>query len=197
MTPFGKYEYARLPMGVSIAPDIFQDRICQLFEDIELVRAYIDDLLVVTHGSYEDHIKELDLVMTRLSEAGLKCKINKCIFVKPELEYLGYIITKDGVKSNPKKVQAILDLQRPTNKTEVRSFVGMVQYYRDLWPRHSHILGPISKLTKGGGKGAIEWTNQCESTFMEMKRILARELLLSYPDFNKKLRSIRTQVIIS
>ena len=185
-TPFGKYEYNRLPMGVSIAPDIFQDRICQLFEDIESVRAYIDDLLIVTHGSFEEHIQELDLVMSKLQDAGLKCKLDKCMFAQPELEYLGYIITKEGVKPNPKKVQAILDLQRPTNKTEVRQFVGMVQYYRDLWPRRSHLLGPLTELTKGGGKGAIQWSLQCEAAFNEMKRLIAHETLLAYPDFNKK-----------
>ena len=154
-TPFGKYEYLRLPMGVSVAPDIFQDRICQLFEDLESVRAFIDDLLVVTHGDlFQDcHCDQLDVVMTRLEEAGLKCKIDKCFFAQPEMEYLGYIITKNGVKTNPKKVQAIFNMQRPTTKTEVRHFIGMVQYYRDLWPKRIHILRPLSELTKGHKKG--------------------------------------------
>ncbi len=185
-TPFGKYEYNRLPMGVSVAPDIFQERICQLFDEIESVRAFIDDLLVVTHGDFQDHIDQLDLVMTKLEEAGLKCKIDKCFFAQPEMEYLGYIITTEGVKPNPKKVQAILDMQRPTNKTEVRHFVGMVQYYRDLWPRRSHILLPLTELTKGSKKGPIAWTDECEQAFTEMKRLFARDTLLAYPDFNKK-----------
>jgi hypothetical protein len=188
-TPFGKYEYNRLPMGVSIAPDIFQDRICQLFEDLESVRKFIDDLLVVTKGSYEEHLAELDEVFTRLSKAGLKCKIDKCYFCQPEIEYLGYIITKEGVKPQPKKVQAILDVQRPTNKTEVRHFLGMVQFYRDLWPRRSEILLPISELTKGSKKGPLSpgaWTEECEAAFKKMKRLIARETILAYPDFNKK-----------
>ena len=84
-TPFGKYEFLRLPMGVSVAPDIFQGRICQLFEDLEAVRAFIDDLLVVTHGDFQDHCNQLDVVMTRLEEAGLKCKMDKCFFAKKEL----------------------------------------------------------------------------------------------------------------
>ena len=158
-TPWGKYEYNRLPMGVSISPDIFQDKICQLFEDLESVKAYIDDLLVISRGTFEEHLADLDEVMKRLSDAGLKCKIDKCYFAQPEMEYLGYIITKDGVKPNPKKVQAILDMQSPTNKTEVRHFVGMVQYYRDLWPRRAEILLPLTELTKGKSKkGPINWT---------------------------------------
>ena len=100
-------------MGISIAPDIFQDRICQLFDDIECVRKFIDDLLVVTKGSYEEHLSQLDAVFVRLSSVGLKCKIDKSFFCQPEIEYLGYTITKEGVKPQPKKVQAILDMQRP------------------------------------------------------------------------------------
>ena len=81
--------------------------------------------------------------MKRLHDARLKCKIDKCYFVEPEMEYLGYIITKDGIKPNPKMVQAILDMQPPTNKYKARHFVGMVQYYRDLWPRRAEILLPL------------------------------------------------------
>ena len=67
ITPFGKYEYLRLPMGISIAPDIFQDRMCQLFEDLESFRAFMDDLLVVSRGTYEEHLEKLGIVMERLA----------------------------------------------------------------------------------------------------------------------------------
>ena len=96
-------------MGISIAPDIFQDRMCQLFEDLESVRAFMDDLPVVSCRTYEEHREELAIVMKRLAKAGLKCKIDKCIFCETEIEYLGYIITKEGIKPQPKKVQAIID----------------------------------------------------------------------------------------
>ena len=92
-------------------PDIFQDQICQLFKDLEMVWAYINDLLVVSSGtSFKEHIKDLDIIMKRLHDARLICKIDKCYFAgEPEMEYLGYItITKDVIKPNPKKVQAIL-----------------------------------------------------------------------------------------
>ena len=112
-------------MGVSVAPDIFQEKICDSFHYVEHVRVFIDNLLIVSHGTYEEHIAELDVVLNRLSNAGIKCKIDKCFFAEPEMEYLGYIITKDGIKPNPKKVQGILDMKGPTNKTEVRHFIGM------------------------------------------------------------------------
>ena len=91
--------------------------------------------------------------MEKLAQVGLKCKIDKCLFCHPEIEYLGYIITREGIKSQPKKVQAILDMQRPTTKTEVRHFLGMVQYYCNLWPRCSEICAPLTELT-GGPKRA-------------------------------------------
>ena len=116
-------------MGISIAPDIFQDHIFQIFEDLDTVKAYMDDLLVVTRGSYIEHLNELEIVMKRLTQVGIKCKIDKYLFCHPEIEYLGYIITREGVNPQPKKVQVIHDMQCPTTKTEVSHFLGMVQYW--------------------------------------------------------------------
>ena len=96
--------------------------------------------------------------MECLAKAGLKCKIDKCLFCQPEIEYLGYIITKEGIKPQPKKVQAILDMQCPSTKTEVRHFLGMVQYYRDLWPRRSEICAPLTELTRGSKRALSNGT---------------------------------------
>ena len=147
--------------------------------------------------------------MEQLAKSGLKCKIDKCLFCQPEIEYLGYIspyplphikdmllkwvishmrrlcqveieylgyiITKEGIKPQPKKVQAILDMQHPTTKTEVRHFLGMVQYYRDLWPRRSEICAPLTELTRGSKKGSVEWNDRCETTFISLKRLIAKD----------------------
>ena len=126
--------------------------------------------------------------MGRLAKAGLKCKIDKCLFCEPEIEYLGYIITKEGIRPQPKKVQAIIDMQRPTTKTEVRHFLGMINYYPDLWPRRSELCAPLSKLTQGCKKGSVvqEWNDGCENAFISLKKLIAQETLLAYPNFNKK-----------
>ncbi len=96
VTPFGKYEYNRLPIGVSIAPDIFQDRICQLFEDIESVRKFIDDLLVVTKGSYEDHLRELDVSSIDSPKPASSAKLTSVTFVSPRLSTSGILLPKTG-----------------------------------------------------------------------------------------------------
>ncbi|GFH50558.1 hypothetical protein CTEN210_07034 [Chaetoceros tenuissimus] len=174
-------------MGVCIAPDVFQEKMNNLFNELESVHCYIDDLLVITHGSYEKHLEELEKVFVLLENAGLKCKFGKCLFCQDEIEYLGYIITRDGIKPNTKKVQAILDIQRPTTTSEVRHFVGMVQYYRDVWPHRSHILTPLTELTAGKGKKTkVNWTEEHETAFNEIKKIIAEETLLAYPDFSKR-----------
>jgi len=113
--PWGKYEYQRLPMGLCNSPDIFQEKMSELFAGFDYVRAYIDDLLVLTKGDWHEHLAKLDSVLQRLQEAGLKINIQKCSFGKDEVEYLGYMITQDGIKPVTNKVQAIQDIVLPTN----------------------------------------------------------------------------------
>ena len=92
--PWGKYEYQRLPMGLCNSPDIFQEKMSTLMQDLEYVRAYIDDLLIITSGSYADHLEKLGVVLQKLRKAGLKVNAKKSFFAKDELEYLGYWITR-------------------------------------------------------------------------------------------------------
>ncbi len=144
--PWGKYSYLRLPMGFAGSADIFQAEIMDLMEALEYVRAYIDDLLVIIRGTLEDHLDKLRKVLRRLREAGLKVNAVKSHFCTHEIEYLGYIQTREGIKPQPKKVQAILALNPPNNVKELRHFLGMVQYYRDMWGKRSEMLSPLSDL---------------------------------------------------
>ena len=114
--PFGKYEYQRLPMGLCNSPDIFQEKMSNLMQGLEFVRAYINDLLSITHGSLDDHLEKLELILQRLQVAGLKVNANKSFFCKGELEYLGYWITREGIQPVTKKVQAMLAIKEPKNQ---------------------------------------------------------------------------------
>ena len=111
----GKYCYRSLPMGVCSAPDIFQSIMDDLLGDLDYARTYIDDILITSDGSFEDHMDKLNTVLTRLENLGFRANVRKCFFAQDELEYLGYIISREGVKPQPKKVEAILRLQRPKN----------------------------------------------------------------------------------
>jgi hypothetical protein len=146
--PWGKYEYCRLPMGVAGSPDIFQEKMGILMEGLEFVRTYLDDLLLITKESYDDHLARVEEVLIRLSKAGLRVNISKSAFARQELEYLGYWLTPNGIRPLTKKVEAIQRLQRPKTVKQLRSFLGMINYYRDMWRNRSHILAPLTALTK-------------------------------------------------
>jgi RNase H-like domain found in reverse transcriptase/Reverse transcriptase (RNA-dependent DNA polymerase) len=181
--PWGKYEYQRLPMGLCNSPDIFQEKMGTLMQDLEYVRAYIDDLLIITKGTFEDHITSLEEVFNRLRQAGLKVNAKKSFFMKSKLEYVGYWISKQGVSPTTKKVNAIANIATPTNKKEFRHFIGMVNYYRDMWIRQSHILAPLAALTSKTAKW--QWGEEEQKAFDTMKRVISKETLLAYPDFDK------------
>ena len=184
ITPWGKYQYQRLPMGVNVSPDVFQEKMSELMEGLEFVRTYLDDLLIISNGSFGDHLRQLDTVLSRLRTAGLKINVEKSAFFAPEIEYLGYLLTKEGIKPVPNKVQAVLDLQPPTTLKQLRSLLGMVQFYRDMWQRRSHILAPLTDLV-GKGKKKLAWTDIHQKAFDEMKSVMAQETILNYPDFSK------------
>ena len=182
--PWGKYEYQRLPMGLSNSPDIFQEKMSSLMDGLEFVRAYIDDLLVITKGSYEDHLEKLDEVLLRLRQAGLKVNAKKSFFAKDALEYLGYWITREGIQPVTSKINAIANIAAPKTKKQLRSFIGLVNYYRDMWARRSHVLAPLASLTSKTTKW--KWEAEQQQAFDEMKRIISKETLLAYPDFNEE-----------
>ena len=181
--PFGKFEYQRLPQGICNGPDIFQEKMMELFDGIEYVRAYIDDLLVLTKGTFEDHLEKLEFVLQRVQEAGLKVNAPKSFFARAELEYLGYLITREGIKPIPKKVEAVQRIAEPKTKKELRSFIGVVNYYRDMWIRRSHVLAPLAALLSKDVKW--KWEDEHRKAFRDIKNIIAREVMLAYPDFSK------------
>ena len=171
-------------MGLCNSPDIFQEKMGDLFLGMEFARAYIDDLLVLSSSTLDDHLDKLEQVLQKLQEAGLKVNASKSFFAREELEYLGYWITQEGIKPLNKKVEAINNLAAPKTQKQLRRFIGMVNYYRDMWVRRSETLAPLTALTSK--KVKFKWTDVEQKAFDTMKRIMARETLLAYPDFNKE-----------
>ena len=146
--PWGKHEHVRLPMGLCNSPDIFQEKMSDLMTGLEFVRVYIDDLLVITKDTWEDHLNKLSKVFDRLSEVGLKVNIKKSHFGRSQIEHLGCWITREGVKPLPKKVQSILSLTPPKTKKQLRRFIGMVNFCRDMWKHRSDTLAPLLQIVR-------------------------------------------------
>ena len=195
--PWGKYSYQRLPMGASNAPDVFQAKMGTLFQDLEYVRAYIDDLLILSSSTFEDHLDKLGQVLQHLQEKGLRINAPKSTFATDEIEYLGYTLTRDGIKPQTEKVLAILALQPPSNVKQLRRVLGIIQYYRDIWEKRTDLLAPLTDLVgecgttkstkkKGTKKAPWHWDDIHQTAFESIKTMIARDVVLAYPDFSKK-----------
>jgi hypothetical protein len=108
----------------------------------------MDDLLIITRGILDKHLQKIETVLTRLRDARLKVNAAKSLFCAHEIEYLGYILTRDGIKSQPKQLQGILALNLSNNIKDLSHFLEMVQYYRDMWGRRSEMLAPLTDLVR-------------------------------------------------
>jgi hypothetical protein len=166
-------------MGLYNSPDIFQEKMGELFYDLEYVRAYIGDLLVITNeGDYETRLQQLGNIFQLLRDSGLKVNATESFFCKEQLEYLGYWITREGKQLLAKKVEAILNIAPPKMRKQLRSFIGMINYYRDMWIRRAHTLAPLTGMTSAAVKW--EWNAKHQLAFDTIKRIMARETLLTH-----------------
>ena len=118
----------------------------ELFAGFEEVKAYIDDLLLITKGSWEDYLEKLEKVLVKLEKAGLKVNMGKSFFGQHELEYLGYWITRKGIMPLPNKVSAIHEIEPPKNKKQLRRFIGIINFYRDMWKRRAEKISSLTVL---------------------------------------------------
>jgi hypothetical protein len=154
----------------------------------------MDDLLIITRVILDKHLQKMETVLTRLRDAGLKVNVAKSSFCAHEIEYLSSILTREGIKPQPKKVQATLALNLPTNIKELRHFLGMVQYYRDMWARCSDMLAPLTDLVGECGEAKTtrmnktkkrpwQWDPIHQQTFDNVKAAIAKETVLAYLDF--------------
>jgi hypothetical protein len=193
--PWGKYSYKRLPMGIAGSPDIFHGKMSELMESLEYVRAYLDDLLCISKLSLEDHLEKLEEVLRRLRDTGLKVNAAKLTFCALEIDYLGYVLTRDGIKPQSNKVQAILAINPPTGVRQLRHFLGMVQYYHDLWARWSDMLVLLTSLVrecgqtkstkaKGTKKVPCHWDEVHQRAFNHVKATIAKDVVLAYPNYS-------------
>jgi hypothetical protein len=192
--PWGKYSYKRLPMGFGGSADIFQAQIMDLMASLEFVLAYMDDLLIITRQILDKHLQKMETVLTRLRDAGFKVNAAKSLFCAHEIEYLGCILTREGINPQSKKVQEILALNQSNNVKELRHFLGMVQYYQDIWARCSEMLAPLTDLVGECGetkttrmnktkKKPWRWDPTHQQAFVNVKAAIAKETVLAYPDF--------------
>ena len=168
--------------GIKVSPDVAQEIMEDVLRDIQEIDVCIDDVGVFG-DSWEEHLRTLDRVLQRLQDGNFATNPLKCEWGVKETDWLGCWLTPHGLKPWRKKIDAIMHLDAPKNITQLRSFVGAATWCRDLFPKRSHYLAPLTAST--GGKGKFHWTPECQKAFDAMKATLAREAFLRYPDHNK------------
>ena len=181
----GLYSYNRLPFGVASAPAVFQQTMEKILQGLPMVVVYIDDILISGHTD-EEHLENLEKVLQRLQQYGLRLKHEKCFFLQSSVEYLGYIIDAKGLHATPKKIEAIVNAPQPGNVQELRSFLGLVNYYGKFIQNMSTPAHPLNNLLRHSTPW--NWSQECETAFQQLKQKLASADVLVHYDPNLPLR---------
>ena len=182
----GLYRYTRLPFGVSSAPALFQRTMDNILQGLDKVVCFIDDILI-TGKDDADHFAKLEEVLKRLDKNGITIKQAKCKFLRKSVEFLGHCIDSQGVHAMPDKLSAIVNAPKPKNLHELRSFLGLLNYYNRFIPNLASVLNPLNNLLKQKVKWC--WSNECTQAMEEAKRrLLSSNVLVHFdPKLSLKL----------
>ncbi|GFV68590.1 retrovirus-related Pol polyprotein from transposon 297 [Trichonephila clavipes] len=189
-TPWGLYEYTHLCFGLVNAPQTFMRFMHEVLRGLPFCFAYLDDILCYSENA-EKHRSHLRTIFQRLSSYGLKLNISKCVFGVTELIFLGHLITPDGIKPFPDKVQAVLDYKQPETFGSLRKFLGLLNFYRRFLPKAAEQQYLLSEFLKGskGKKDSkpLNWSSEAIAAFQRCKQALADATLLAHPSLSAPL----------
>lgn len=178
------YRFLSMPQGLHTSPATMQNAVNLIFKDLlnKGVNVYFDDILVYTE-TIDSHFTLLETVFTLLREHNFKLKIEKCKFLRKEVEYLGHVITENGCKPNQNKINCIRNYPRPTNVTETQRWLGLTNYYRSYIPKYAFHARPLYNLLKKDNP--FTWDSHCDDAFNKLKTALMSPPVLIFPNFNQ------------
>ena len=184
-TWYGHYEFLVMAFGLTNAPATFMDLMNHVFRPYvdQFVMVFIDDILVYSKDR-EDHDTHLRVVLETLRKEQLYAKLRKCEFWLREVSFLGHIVSEEGIRVVPKKIEVIIEWKPPKNVTEVRSFLGLVGYYRRFVKGFSMTTGPMTRLLQKNVK--FEWSEKCQVSFENLKALLTEAPVLTQPTYSKE-----------
>nr|VZI12561.1 unnamed protein product [Spirometra erinaceieuropaei] len=177
-TPFGLFEFIRMPFGLINAAQSFQRFIDEIFRGLPFVYAYIDDILVAS-SSAEEHASHLRRIFDRFQQHGLQLNVDKCVFGVNSLDFLGHHVDQHGITPLTEKVQCILSFPVPNTLTQLRRFIGLINYYRRFIPHCAAILAPLTDLLRSKAK-TIKLSPAAHTAFEEAKKALADATMLHH-----------------
>ncbi|XP_053381848.1 uncharacterized protein K02A2.6-like [Mercenaria mercenaria] len=179
----GLWRYKRLNFGVSVAPEIFQNEIRQVINELNGVLKISDDIII--HGKTQtDHDSNLEALLQRLQDRNLTLNKEKCEFGKSKIKFFGYVFSESGISPDPEKITAIKNVEKPKNQGEVRSFLGMTNYVSRFIENYFTISEPLRRLTQQNQP--FEWTTQQENAFHQLKNALVSDKVMAYFDPSKQ-----------
>ena len=180
-TRYGHYEFLVMSFGLTNAPAAFMELMNGVFRPYldSFVIVFIDDILVYSKTE-EDHVRHLRIVLQRLREEKLYAKFSKCEFWLTSVTFLGHVVSKEGIRVDPAKIEAVRGWTRPTSPTEIRSFVGLAGYYRRFVQSFSTIAAPLTRLTRQDV--GFQWSDECEESFQKLKTLLTSAPMLTLPE---------------
>lgn len=186
VTPHGLYEFIRMPFGLKNAPATFQRLMNETLRNFinKTCVVYLDDILVFS-TSLREHVKSITDIFTVLEQTNLKIQIDKCNFMKKETEFLGHILTKEGLKPNPNKIKVIQSLEIPKTEKQIKSFLGLTGYYRKFVKDYAKVAQPITKYLKKDIKINTNDPSYIEA-FEKLKTLISSHPILRYPNFEKQ-----------
>uniref|UniRef100_A0A5S6Q0Y3 RNA-directed DNA polymerase n=1 Tax=Trichuris muris TaxID=70415 RepID=A0A5S6Q0Y3_TRIMR len=179
-TPFGLYEYTRMPFGLRNAAQTFQRLMDSVFRGLPRVFVYIDDILVFSRSAQE-HRADLEAVFNRLQKYRLTVRPDKCIFGQSQIQFLGFQLSDSGLTPLPGKVSDLLDLPPPRNVADCRRFLGMLNYYHRFIPELASTLLPLHQLANQPKRQPFQWLPAHDAAFQEAKQRLAQAATLAFP----------------
>lgn len=183
-TPFGRYKFMRMPYGISSASEIFQRCFMEMYGDVEGVSVYIDDVIIWGRNKME-HDKRLEEVLKIARDRNLKFNLNKCKISRNEVPFLGHIFSDQGIRLDENRIKAIKDMERPRNKQELETFLGIITYVSRFIPNVADKTVVLRNLTK---RDAIwDWDANAEAAFKLLKETLIKRPVLRYYDPNKQV----------
>ena len=177
----GLYSWKVMPFGLCNAPSTFERLMEQVLAGLhwEVLLVYLDDVIVFAK-TIDDELTRLGIVFQRLRQAGLKLKAKKCHLFRESVLYLGHVVSREGVATDPEKIRVVKEWPTPTNAKEVQSFLGLASYYRRFIAGFANIARPLHRLT--GKSHTFAWSADCEDAFQELKKRLQESPILAYPD---------------
>ena len=184
------------PMSILVDCDIFQVAMGTLFQYLEHLIVNLDDLITIGSGTLEEHLAEVNELLFRLLVKGLQVNFFKTAWAVQEVEYLGFVINRNGIKLQPNNLQAITDIITPTTQKKLCWFLGMIIFYKNIRPKRSITLAPLTTITEKSKGYPFDITNEFQNAFEGMKGIMIKDPLIAYPQYSKSLTYTPTPSII-